>query len=219
MNSHRLIALSASLILVALAGPQFGCDAAKKATDDFVEGQLGCKDTQLAGIDEPALPDCSRVAACCRFLKGECGVVSFTPNEQVKEACDINETVLSTVIASYRAIDGEQCPSVLQPSACEGGVDQTKAKFIEAVNDGVRTSASQEAPSCSRIAKETIGKLSETIGDAAQYLPEACTALPADTTPIVADPVAGGEGEGEGEVAGPGTPDLTGGEGEGEGEG
>ncbi len=218
MNSLRLLALSVSLALIAVAAPQLGCDAAKEATDDFVEGQLGCTPAQLEGVDEPDLPDCSRVAACCKFVSGDCGQVRFTPHPDVKAACDANEAVLATVISSYRAIDGEQCPAVLQASACEGGVDQTKAKFVEAVNDGVRTSASQESPSCRRISKETIGRLDETIGDAAEYLPEACSALTIDKEPIAPDSVAGGEGEGEGEAGGP-DPAPAGGEGEGEGEG
>ena len=224
MNAEKSTVLPIFIVIAALAGAQLGCDAAKKAADDLVEDQLGCSDAQLDGFTEPDLPDCSRVAACCRFLSGDCGQVRFTPHPDVVTACNANETIVAGIVSTYQSISADQCPAVLQASACEGGVEQTKANYVAAINDGVRTSASAEAPSCRRIAKETIGKLSETAGGAADLLPEACTALDRDKEPVVEDP-AGGEGEGEaappaagGEGEGEATP-AAGGEGEGEGEG
>lgn len=170
--------LAAGLLLVALGGlgSLSACDDAKDAVDEVVEKNLGCSKSDLGHLDEPDLPNCSALVACCKFLQGECGKIQvITPPQEVLDACAANEEFVGTAIEQYQAIDGETCPELLSEDACEDGVESTKEKYRASVDGGDGESLAEGAPNCSTAVQETLVPLAEQLGDSADLLPDACS--------------------------------------------
>jgi hypothetical protein len=152
-----------------------GCDALEEAAKDLIEKQTGCKADQLTGINNPDLPNCSKVAACCKFVQGECGETTmFTFPQEVVDACKTNETVIKKAFTEYEGITADNCPEYLNPDACTEGLEKTRENYVNVVDKGVMDSGTEGAPSCKLIVDETVVPLNEQMGENADYLPKAC---------------------------------------------
>jgi len=151
------------------------CEELKDATDKFLEHQTGCKEADLGKLNEPALPNCTKAVACCKFLKGECGNVDlFNFPDEVLQVCDVNEAVLGKAIEQYQGIKDNECPEYLTQESCTGGLDKTRENYRKVIDEGLTAGGSDTAPSCKFIVDETVVPLNEGLGTQAQYLPKAC---------------------------------------------
>lgn len=156
-----------------------GCwDWFDDVAEEVIEGEMGCDNTQLASITEPALPNCSKVAACCKFLKGECGEVTlFTPPQSIIDICNANEQLFLDAIDTYKEISEDYCPEYLKEESCSGSVDDTRANYVNAIDNGVLDNVVEGAPSCKTMLDATVGPLNDVLGDAARFLPAECEDL------------------------------------------
>ena len=156
----------------------------KEATENVIESEAGCTEQQLGDLNEPALPNCSKAVACCKFVKGECGEVTlFTPPDEVIQACNLNQAVLTEVIHEYQAIGEGTCPDALKDEACKEGTEQTRANYVKVVDQGDLGQAEAGAPSCLLIVDQTINVLNEELGENAAFLPKACEAVAGVVSP------------------------------------
>jgi hypothetical protein len=151
------------------------CEALKDATDKVLEDQAGCKEADLGKLNEPALPNCTKAVACCKFLQGECGNVDlFSFPDEVLQACEVNEAVLAEAIEQYQGITENECPKYLTEESCGEGIEKTRANFRKVVDEGSATGGVETAPSCKFIVDQTIVPLNKAMGSQAQFLPKAC---------------------------------------------
>ena len=152
-----------------------GCDAASKAVESVIEAETGCTNAQLGNLNEPSLPNCSKAAACCKFVKGECGKSTLiTPPQAVIEVCNVQETVLSSVITTYQGLKDGDCPEYLKAEGCADGLQKTQENYVATVDLGTGDFSADNAPSCALIVEQTVHKLNDELGDSAKYLPAAC---------------------------------------------
>ncbi|MBM4353544.1 MAG: hypothetical protein FJ109_07060 [Deltaproteobacteria bacterium] len=170
-----------------------GCEELKEATDQLVEQAAGCKDADLGKLNEPALPNCTKAVACCKFVKGECGSVDlFSFPDEVLQVCNVNEAVLGKAIEQYQAIKENECPEYLTEESCAGGIEKTRENFQKVVDQGLTTGGSDTAPSCKFIVDQTVVPLNEGLGLQAKFLPKACEVGSQVVSP---EPDANGAGE------------------------
>ncbi len=152
-----------------------GCSSPSELLDEFVEHETGCTPAQLGNLDEPALPNCSKAIACCKVIKGDCGQIKlFTAPQTILDACNAQESVLSTAISTYQDLKEGECPVYLTQKSCDEGLDKTRENYISVVDQGNSEGGSDTAPSCALIVQETVNALNDELGDSAKYLPEAC---------------------------------------------
>ena len=150
-------------------------DVWEDAANQVIEGELGCSEQQLAPINEPALPNCTKLAACCKFLKGECGAITyFTAPQSVVNLCNTNESLFLDFIDTYAQISDGNCPKYLTEEACSGSVSDTQQTFVQVVDQGSLTGAAGDSPSCSSMLDATVQPLNSILGAQANLLPEAC---------------------------------------------
>lgn len=167
--------ISATLAAAALLALSFQACIFEDAVKEAIEESAGCTEEDLGNLNEPQMPNCSKAVACCMFIRGQCGEVTlFTPPEEVVQACEANEAVLSEVIQEYQGLTEGDCPSYLADNACAEGLEQTKENYREAVDQGKVDKAAAGAPSCKLIIEETVVPLNEGLGTQASYLPTAC---------------------------------------------
>lgn len=165
-----------ALALVFMSVSASGCwDIWEEAADQVIEGEMGCSEQQLAPINEPALPNCSKLAACCKFLKGECGAIQyFTAPQSVIDLCNTNEALFLDFIDTYADISEGNCPKYLTDEACQGTVGDTKTTYVSVVDEGSLEGAAGESPSCNSMLEATVVPLNEALGATAEMLPAAC---------------------------------------------
>ncbi|GEM_PF-5515653 len=166
---YRVLSLAAVL---AIAAGGSGCwEVWEEAAQQVIEGEMGCTDEQLASVTEPDLPNCSKLAACCKFLKGECGVISyFTPPDFILEVCNGNEEMIVDFIEQYREISEGRCPDYLTDETCQGTVGDVRTTYISAVDQG-NIGGAFEFASCSSLLDATVVPLNDLFGG---LLPAAC---------------------------------------------
>ncbi len=163
------------VVLGVMAGVLGGCEAFKDAADQLLEQQTGCKEADLGKLNEPALPNCTKAVACCKFIQGECGNVDlFNFPDEVLNVCEVNEAVLGKAIEQYQAIKENECPEYLTEESCAGGVDKTRENFRKVIDEGLTAGGSDNAPSCKLIVDSTVVPLNEGLGAQAEFLPKAC---------------------------------------------
>lgn len=167
--------ISATLAAAALLALTFNGCFLEDAVEEAIEASAGCTEEDLGKLNEPALPNCSKAVACCKFIKGECGEITlFDFPEEVVQACDANELVLSELIDEYQGLTEGDCPKYLADDACAEGLDKTKENYREVVDQGKVDKAAAGAPSCKLIVEETVVPLNEGLESEAKYLPTAC---------------------------------------------
>ncbi len=167
--------LRTMMILGVLLTSLGGCEAVQEATENLVEQQAGCKEADLGNLNEPALPNCTKAVACCKFIQGECGTVDlFNFPEEVLAVCRLNESVLSEAISQYQGISDDECPGFLEEEACAQGFDETRENYRKVVDQGLSSGGSDTAPSCRWIVEQTVVPLNQALGNQARFLPKAC---------------------------------------------
>ena len=167
--------ISATIAAAALLALSFHGCFLEDAVEEALEASAGCSEEDLGKLNEPALPNCSKAVACCKFIKGECGEITlFDFPDEVIQACEANEMVLSELIGEYQGLTEGDCPKYLQDDACAEGLDKTKKNYREVVDQGKVDKAAAGAPSCKLIVEETVIPLNDGLGSEAKYLPTAC---------------------------------------------
>jgi len=167
--------ISSIAMFVVILGVLGACEAIKDAAENLVEQQAGCKDADLGTLNEPALPNCTKAVACCKFIQGECGSVNlFNFPQEVLAACQLNESVLAQAIGQYQGISDNECPAYLKEESCADGLEETRENYRKVVDQGLASGGSSTAPSCQLIVDNTVVPLNEGLGNQAKYLPKAC---------------------------------------------
>lgn len=157
--SRFIVVLAALLSLTTL---MTGCEAAKEIINE--------EEVQLKEAD---LPNCSKILACCNYLRTDALASGLVPDE-VKSACaDQFEPAADAVITNYQETRAE-----LRQNLNDGG---------QTVDDLRTTTQDTVEPGCRCFIEGTIGKISGDFIDACapdtstgQAGSEACTEAEGD---------------------------------------